>query len=87
MSDFDINEHIKNKFGRYVITAVVVKRRGRLMIRHFETGEILYCPPDFIQKLFVTREKMIDLANEMIYMDEVTKKIIEFETRMRPSLI
>ena len=86
MSDhFDVDQHVENKFGRYAITAVVIKRNKRLMIKHYETGAILYCPPDFIQNLFKTRDKMIDLANEMVYMDEVTQKIIEFETiKMRP---
>jgi hypothetical protein len=84
MTDFDYETHLRNKFGRAVLTCVVVKRRGRLMIRCYETNETIYCPPDFIQILFKTREPMIDLATEMIYYDEITEKVIEFETRMRP---
>lgn len=63
------------------ITAVVVKRNKRLQIIYYETGEVLYIPPDFIK--LNSRQPLVDLASKMVYYDDVFNHILEFESNYR----
>jgi len=48
-----------------MIQAQVAKRHKRLIIESVETGQVLYCPPDFIKARLHSRDKMIELAEKI----------------------
>ena len=63
------------------ITACVVKKDKRLQIIRYETGEVLYSPPDFIK--LHSRQPLVDLAASMIWYDEIFDRIFEFESNYK----
>jgi hypothetical protein len=64
-----------------------VKHNKRLWIKHVESGELVYTPPDFIRSRIQDRDQMRVLARDLSEIGRYDiNTITEFETRHNPRL-
>ena len=59
----------------------VVKRNKKLVVICFETGDVVYTPPDFLRKKMVNRDRLEHLADRLnIEWLNPIEAIMEFES-------
>jgi len=67
-----------------VYTHVVVKENKRLFIKRFETGEVVYTPPDFIRPHIRSRAQLKALADRLTAGGDYITEVVAFQASLYP---
>lgn len=74
--------------SNFPVRFIVEKVNGRLFIKEFETGKLVYSPPEWVRSRLQGREPMRQLAEAMTWKSKYDiNLIIDFETEYGPKKV